>query len=355
MSGVLAKTQRAGSEALRRVFLRKGQPERAAAANRSAAPINVRWNSASYYPYNEGSDNFVEIYRGFESRIHVDPSTGHSRFLPTPPSELLTQFYASDYLPRDLATIAPEFSQPVIDTAVGLQKLAREISSFGSRFRTHDIGCGSGRLVWAFQQSGCPATGNEASVEACEAGNTFCNGALSPAPLAEVLAAIGEQVDFFTSMHVLEHLQHPEETLRTVKKHLSQNGLCYFVVPNGHSLQALMGGRRADPDYGFPVHLHYFTPKSFVTMLAEAGLEAVGVETMAIPHLEKRHAMSAIFGEADMVDSGQWTEAINANLLGYELRLIVAHPENSSVKRDPNLMNRVDRACSFFMNARASR
>jgi len=280
-------------------------------------------------PYQTGEEPIFGEYAGFSATLNINPENGHTQFMPIPSRELLDQFYNGDYIPRDANAIRHEFNDEVMQTARQLAAKACETYNVPKNFRAHDIGCGSGRLVWAFQQLGHEASGNEASRDAVDAGNEYCGGTLSAAPLEETLAALPAKVDFFTSFHVLEHLPDPLAALRAAARFLSPSGALCLEVPNGQCFQTLLRGPTVDPSFGFPAHLHYFSPKSILEMVEAAGLKVASLTTHRIPHIENGYAIAEWLGKAeDIVAPEAWQAALNANLLGYALHVVAVDREN---------------------------
>ena len=274
-------------------------------------------------------------YAGFSATLNIHPETGHAQFMPIPPADLLDQFYNGGYIPRDSNAIRHEFNADVIDVARDLAAQACGLYGVPDDFRAHDIGCGSGRLVWAFQQLGHKASGNEASRDAVTAGNEFCGGALSAAPLKDALAALPAKVDLFTCFHVLEHLADPLAVLRTATKFLSPLGALCLEVPNSQCFQTAMHGPKGDPTFYFPAHLHYFSPTSLLEMLEEAGLKVISLSTHRIAHIENGHAIGEWLGKTeDTIAPAAWQAALDANFLGYALRIVAVASGNPLAPAD---------------------
>lgn len=303
-------------------------------------------------PYAEGSDGFVETIGSLTGRLHLDRDTGHASFRPLPSEAELSAFYNGPYV-RPAKGLNPEaeYTQAVREVARGLVAYLKEAAGFGDSFTAHDVGCAYGALTYGLQALGVTATGNEANREEVEQGNRFCKGALSAKPLAEALRDLPYEVDLFTALHVLEHLPDPLAHLRAMAGKVSKEGVVYICVPNGHSLQALLGGRRKDPCYNFPGHLQYFTPKSLVRMVQSAGLEPIVLATRPLPHMEGGYpALEQLLGvPVDLMpDVVAWSSACAANLLGYELFLMAARPENTRARREPLIVERAEKAYRAF-------
>lgn len=311
----------------------------------------------AFVPYREWYDRFIEQYGGFCARLCVDDATGHGRFAPMPSAALLERYYNGTFTRSETAvTPEAEFTPEVLDVIRRTIAYVREITGLPENFTYHDVGCGFGASVWAAQQLGLQATGSEVNRAWVDGANPHCRGALSAEPLEDVLAGLGYEIDLFFCAHVLEHLVDPERTLELMARHLSAHGVAYLCVPNFHSARAMVGGRRNDPHYQFPLHLNYFTPKSLCAMLRAVGLEAIQIETRPLNEIapDGRSPMDRLLAIPPnlQVDAAAWDDAVCANLLGGELFVLAARPDNSTVRRDPDLERNVALAFERFNVAR---
>ncbi len=313
----------------------------------------------TYKPYTEGSDQFTESFNDFTSRLVRADETGHSKFSPMPTEQFLNAYYNGGFSQggNEVYNLETQFHTGVVDVARGVTGHMQAFGKFPEKFSFHDFGCAFGSLVYGFQQIGMTATGNEPNKAWVEAGNKYCNGALSWQPLDVALEALPYKVDLFTTLHVLEHLQDPMWALKAMKQHLSPEGLIYICVPNASSLQYMLGGRRKDPLYSFPMHLQYFTPKSMAAHLREAGLEPMYVSTRWLPDElnGEKYALETFLGNAmeDLVDPAAWRTAACENLLGSELFMLAGHPENTTASRMADLDERIEKAFRFSSIKRA--
>lgn len=192
------------------------------------------------------------------------------------------------------------------------------------------------------------ATGNEVNAAWVDAANPHCRGALSAEPLEDVLAKLGYEVDLFFSSHVLEHVADPDRILALIARHLSARGVAYLCVPNAHSLRAMIGGRRNDSFYQFPMHLNYFTPKSLCAMLRAVGLRAIQIETRVLDEVapDGRSPIDRLMRIPPnmQVDYAAWGDAACANLLGGGLFVLAARHDNTAARRAPDLERKVELA-----------
>lgn len=315
---------------------------------------------ANYIPYSEGSDIFQETIGSEFVRLFVNPLDGFLKFLPTPSPESLSKFYNGSFI-RSLEppTAEKEFTAEILNVAKGLKQKVQSLTSLSDNFTAHDIGCGFGALVYAFQQIGVNSSGNEMNEEWVKAANPFCKNAITAAPLNVCLKGLPYSIDFFTILHVLEHLPDPGETLRIALNHLSEKGLIYICVPNAQSLRVLTGGRRKDPCYSFPNHLNYFTPLSLINFLHEAGLDVVEMNTRPLFEADSEgtsciHSLLNFEGR-DQIAPDAWVNAQCANLLGGELYILAAAKGNKHFVFDQNALRKAQLAFRNFNNSRLLR
>jgi SAM-dependent methyltransferase len=278
--------------------------------------------------------NDRDSYNSFVSQLMVNPATGHKRFLPSPPVEVLESYYNGSFSRgTEPPTPENEFTPQILESMRGLDRFLRARGGFEGPFRYHDIGCGFGASVWAMQQLGNRASGNEANKQWIDIANPHCMNQLTHLPLQDYLRTVPETIDVFFSAHVLEHLPDPLEVMHAVSRHMSEDGLFYICVPNIHSKVARdYGVRNQDKDtsYSFPMHLNYFTPKSMFYMLRYSGLEPFVVNTRSL------------------FEDGASDEDCS-QLLGFELFMLAGRPGNVLAKRDAAVEERCNEAYERFL------
>lgn len=293
----------------------------------------MRWENLEFIPYFEGSDNFVEKYRDFSAQLMVNLKTGHMRFDPMPESNLLDEFYSNSFTRSESdPTPESEFTENVISIAAGVIGHIKSIDPLEvlpEQWRVFDIGCGFGGFVWAMQQNGMQAWGNELNPDWVKNANLLCDGNLFFGQFDEVQSLINEKYDFIFISHTLEHLPDPVAVLRQAKRYLAENGLIYVNVPNSRSNRFRKRGRRSGIDYGnFPMHLNFFTPSSMSYLTNESGLKLVQLRTRPLDELEP-------LAHSDDV------ERFDDLYLGGELFALLAHNSNDKFLVDSNIEKKI--------------
>lgn len=148
----------------------------------------------------------------------------------------------------------------------------------GYRGRLLDLGCALGHLGEAAKRRGWDVYVTDVSDYAVfETRKQFgLNGFIS-AP--EKLAVKPGRFNLITMFDVIEHLSHPIDLLRDIRRALSAEGLLQLTTPNAHSWSAQLMGRswfHLKPNE----HLLYFTPKTIRLVLEQTGFEVVAIKPM---------------------------------------------------------------------------
>ncbi|MCK9250496.1 MAG: class I SAM-dependent methyltransferase [Solirubrobacteraceae bacterium] len=145
-----------------------------------------------------------------------------------------------------------------------------------------DVGAGRGRFVATAADAGWDARGLEPSARGVEAARDVYGVPLLRTTV-EGADVAPSSVDAATLWHVLEHVDDPAATLRTIAAWLRPGGVLVVGVPNRRSCQARVGGARwfhAD----VPRHRTHFTPDGLRRVVAAAGLRTVAVHQVLLEH-----------------------------------------------------------------------
>ncbi len=105
-----------------------------------------------------------------------------------------------------------------------------------------DVGCGNGSIAFAVASVGCEVVGvdvNESSIERARKSNRFVN--------ARFEVVLGDEFDLndcydlIICSEVLEHLYRPGRLLKTMVRHLKDEGFLFITVPNGYGPREVLG------------------------------------------------------------------------------------------------------------------
>ena len=134
-----------------------------------------------------------------------------------------------------------------------------------------DVGCSNGLLLSAAIRSGWQVEGIELDPDTARVAHERTGARVRAGNGLEVLAP-EERFDAITMSHWLEHTTEPMRQLTMARRHLSPGGGILLRVPNARGkVASLLGSswRWFTP----PVHLFYFTPRSFEVAADRLGLE----------------------------------------------------------------------------------
>jgi SAM-dependent methyltransferase len=160
---------------------------------------------------------------------------------------------------------------------------ARELAG-GRPGRLLDVGSGRGELLRAARAAGWQATGLDPSERFARYAARYSGAEVRERPIEEcAFAPASFDVVIFAA--VLEHVYHPDETVREIARVLRPGGALFVDVPNERGLYFRVGNlyqrlRGRDwlvnlaPTFE-PFHLFGFSPKSLRLLLAKHGLKPV--------------------------------------------------------------------------------
>lgn len=144
--------------------------------------------------------------------------------------------------------------------------------------RLLDAGCGSGEQLAMMRSAGWRVQGldiDPAAVRAARArGFEVFEGDLRAAPFSD------HAFDAITMVHVLEHLQRPQEHIAAARRLLAPGGRLVIVTPNAASLGARRFGRAwrgLEP----PRHIQVFTLSGLRRLLEQSGFAVERLRTSA--------------------------------------------------------------------------
>lgn len=200
------------------------------------------------------------------------PDCGTGATLPVPAD--LGRYYPSGY--RDYHAI--------VLAVLGLlyrRRVRRWCRLFAAPGMAFELGCGSGLMLDQLRRLGWQVSGSERNETAAAAARARYGLDISAGGLETLDPAA--RFDLILLNQVLEHLEHPAETISALGRRLAPEGRLVIGVPNFGSWQAAIGGTRwfhLDP----PRHLHHFTQGGLERLLAGAGLAIERVSCVSLEH-----------------------------------------------------------------------
>lgn len=134
-----------------------------------------------------------------------------------------------------------------------------------------EFGACGGYNLKSFNESGARVTGIDYSKKSVEAGKKYSVNMIQGG-----LEKIEGQYDVILLCHVLEHLLNPIAALKTIKEHLSKDGLLYISVPN---MMNFGMGQIVN------AHTYYFIPDNFEYYVECAGLKIIDFDVSQNIHM----------------------------------------------------------------------
>lgn len=244
---------------------------------------------------------------------------------PRPSPENIGEFYRStkyiSHTDQDKSILARVY-RAVRKHAISQKlKLIHRTHSTGRLF---DLGCGTGAFIKQAAHRGFQVTGVEPSAEARKHA-----AATTEAQIYAALSDVPKETrfDVVTMWHVLEHMYAPAETLKTLHKHMAENGLLVIAVPNRDSWDASHYGR-AWAAWDVPRHLTHFSGQDVLRILERTGFRILGTRPMWFdaPYVAILSERARGRGPVTSVLLGTMTGAIS-NLIA----LVTARPTSSTI------------------------
>lgn len=129
-----------------------------------------------------------------------------------------------------------------------------------------DFGCGAGHLSLHLSKW--------ATVSSLDSSPVARAKTSARIPSARMLSTIDEldaqSLDAVVSLHVLEHIENPQEVMRSVLERLKPGGLFFFVVPDLAGRGASIKGKRWFA-YRDPTHCTFLTSEQWAALCVNVG------------------------------------------------------------------------------------
>lgn len=150
-----------------------------------------------------------------------------------------------------------------------------------------DVGCGAGLLAEPLSRMGAEVTAVDAAPELVEVAKAHAAGqGLTIDYRAVGVEAVEGKFDLVTSMEVIEHVSDAQSFIHSLAGRLAAGGLMILSTPNRTAWSKLLTITLAESFGQIPKGTHDFDkfidPESMRGLLAQAGLEVIDFEGIAI-------------------------------------------------------------------------
>lgn len=194
------------------------------------------------------------------------------------------------------------------------------------RHRIFEVGCGDGNFLAFLRASGWKVHGSEYDAET--AALVRRRHGIEPF-VGDVADEVppGAPFDAVAAYHVLEHVYHPAEWLRAVRRMLAPGGALHLQVPNHASLTRRLTGR-AWASVMFPQHVYFYTPDTLAALLRREGFAPLGTTTWDPWHGPGTVSASLVNQARRMAGRGlPWTDPLaGAGVAGAPVSVEAAGP-----------------------------
>jgi 2-polyprenyl-3-methyl-5-hydroxy-6-metoxy-1,4-benzoquinol methylase len=188
---------------------------------------------------------------------------------------------------------SPSSRKSIYDVDVDLSNAnahSLALTMIGGGKRVLELGCAGGHVTKVLADRGCAVTGVEQDKEVADGARRYAErvvvGDLESETTWSELE--GETFDVLLFGDVLEHTRDPLAVLRRSRSALSPDGFVVLSIPNiAHAdvRLALLSGSFEYRPVGLldSTHLRFFTYKSLLRLLDDAGLAAVEISRVTVP------------------------------------------------------------------------
>lgn len=230
----------------------------------------------------------------------------------------------------------------VIDLANENSPHTKVIHLIGREQQVLEFGCATGHMSKVLKEEfGCEVTGLEINKEDAEKAKQHCAEVITgDVETLEWLEKLdGKTYDAAIFADILEHLKDPKAMLQHVKHVLKEDGFIVIAVPNianiSIRLELLLGGFEYE-DLGIldNSHLKYFTAKTIIQMVEDAGLYIQYMDYVVkdIPERMIRDALEVI----ELIPTQHTIDFFNqvdALAFEYIIKAVIKKPEGYSPYR----------------------
>lgn len=275
------------------------------------------------------------------------PHCAYIRF-PSPSGELLDDYYHNHYP----ATSASWYNVESDYAAWKVSSRAGRIVQWMRRFGVppgsvvHEFGCAFGGTVHELNRLGYAASGTELNSTAVEQGRARGNTAIFAEDAIGYLRRTGTRPKVVYSYHAIEHFVDPFSFLTELRSVIDPDGLLILVAPSAAAKFALVYGHMRYVWFGYPEHLHLFSPGSAPSLAESTGYSLLHVES-AEYSIEPEATARALL---QSTPAAHWVSLGDASLTGPELIMVMTPSERVLTPRLQAVCRETLLKCENFAN-----
>lgn len=231
----------------------------------------------------QGTHPLGREYQGKFYQALRCPCCAYLRF-PDPSPDVLDEFYSEEYPAVSADWYNPDTDYSPAKTDERSRRVIELLKAFGlsEGSNVHEFGCAFGGTVHAMNQKGYRASGTELNEGAVAQGRARGNEEIHPESAIDFLGRQAEPANAVYSYHALEHFTDPFAFLRELREVMDPNGLIISFLPNSAALFPIVYGHIHYVWFGYPEHLHLFSPGSANALAKAAGFELLHISTAPI-------------------------------------------------------------------------
>jgi SAM-dependent methyltransferase len=242
---------------------------------------------------------------------------------PSPSLATLESFYADEYPKSAVSWYNVKADYEPNKTKDRSNRILQLAAPFGLKPGAvlHEFGCAFGGTVAHLNSMGFDASGTELNAKAVSEGRAHGNAKIFSEDAVGYLERTGIRPDIIYSWHAIEHFSDPFSFLSKIKGLLAPKGILILIVPSAAARFALVYGHLRYVWFGYPEHLHLFSPGSAPGLAQRIGMKLLDV-TSAEFGLEPKSTDAAL-GENS--EAAKWLRLGDRSLIGEELIMIMAN------------------------------
>lgn len=276
-------------------------------------------------PHRENGRRVIKRAIGTDALMYACATCGHKQFLPDLRPEQLGPVYA-DLVPTEegYGVYYKTLGEPYKSFTDFITEMADRFG-YGPDARIHEFGCGTGIVVHHLRERGFRATGSDWSPSTLAFAKAHGNEGVFQESMDTPDQLRGEPFDILVSSHSIEHVPDPVETLRGLVGLLGPRSTMVLWTNHGDGIVNRTDGMIVDPWMYFPLHIHYFSPRSFTALAEQAGAKVVELFTTRREFDIQREALALAYPDLSPAEA---FETARQNFQGQELGMVIARADS---------------------------